>query len=86
MAHYTTGDYRTYLNHPIFSIARRLAKQKTNGKCSVCGDKATEVHHFLGKKGEPKSYSYPPWGAFDVPANLQPICHPCHCKIEGKVK
>ena len=86
MAHYTTGDYKTYLNHPIFGIARRIAKQKTNNRCSVCGDVATEVHHHLGKKGGPKSEPYPPWGAFDVPANLQPICHPCHCKLEGKDK
>ena len=28
---------------------------------------------------------YPkPWGTFDTPANLQPICHACHCQIHGK--
>lgn len=86
MPHYTTGDYKTYLNHPIFGIARKLAMKKTNGKCSLCESPATEVHHHLQKRGGAKSSAYPPWGAFDVPANLQPICHPCHCRIEGKAK
>lgn len=29
---------------------------------------------------------YPAWGTFDVPENLLPVCHQCHCAIHGKDK
>lgn len=66
--------YDEYLRHPVFQAARAVAMRHANGRCVSCGAKATEVHHI----------AYPPWGAFDVPKHLQPVCHACHCQIEGK--
>lgn len=65
--------YREYLVHPVFRAARAVALRKAGGLCA-CGEKATEVHHLR----------YPPWGMFDVPSNLKPICHGCHCLEHGK--
>lgn len=67
------STYDDYLRHPIFLAARTVAMKRAGWLCA-CGDPATEVHHL----------DYPPWGTFDVPSNLQPICHPCHCRLEGK--
>lgn len=47
---------------------------RAGGRCVRCGAHATEVHHLR----------YPPWGTFDVPENLEPICHACHCLAHGK--
>ena len=72
-----TSSYRTYseyLLHPVFRAARWIAMRRTQGLCA-CGHEATEVHHANG---------YPPWGMFDVPGNLTPICHVCHSKFHEK--
>ena len=72
-----TSPYQTYseyLQHPVFRVARWIAMRRAKGLC-LCGRVATEVHHANG---------YPPWGMFDVPSNLTPICHECHCKAHGK--
>lgn len=68
-------SYRSYLNHWVFKAVRKTAMRKANGRCLYCGEPATEVHHIQYPK---------PWGTFDVPANLQPVCHACHCRLEGK--
>jgi hypothetical protein len=65
--------YRRYLKHPVFLAAREIALRRANGRCA-CGQPATEVHHRR----------YSPWGMYDVPANLQPICHACHCREHNK--
>lgn len=66
-------SYEQYLRHPVFLAARAVAMRRVNWRCR-CGAPATEVHHL----------EYPPWGMFDVPSNLQPICHTCHCREHGK--
>lgn len=73
-ARYAT--YAEYLTHPVFRAARAVAIHRADGKCQQpgCTDAATEVHHV----------DYPAWGSFDVPANLRPVCHACHCALEGK--
>lgn len=68
-------NYPDYLGHWVFRAVRKAAMRKADGRCALCGAPATEVHHVRYPK---------PWGTFDVPANLQPICHACHCRIEGK--
>ena len=70
--HYQT--YAEYLRHPLFLAARQIAMQTTGGRCVRCGKPATEVHH--------KDYCR--WGMFDPPSVLMPVCHACHCVIEGK--
>lgn len=70
--HYSS--YREYLDHRLFRVMRAVAMTKAGRLCLHCDSPATEVHHKR----------YPTWGAFDVPENLQPICHACHCKIHGK--
>ena len=70
-------SYRDYLSHWLFRAIRETAMRKAKRLCIYCGDQATEVHHIKYPK---------PWGTFDVPENLQPICHPCHCRIEGKAQ
>lgn len=66
-----------YLTHPIYRAIREVAWNRAKGRCERCGAPASEVHHRR----------YPqPWGSFDTPGNLQAVCHPCHCQIEGKSK
>lgn len=72
MTHFTS--YRAYLNHWVFRAVRQTALRASNRRCA-CGAPATEVHHLRYPK---------PWGTFDTPSNLQPVCHACHCRIEGK--
>jgi hypothetical protein len=66
------STYDDYLRHPVFRAVRSVAMRQAGGLCG-CGAPATEVHHVR----------YPPWGTFDVPSNLQPVCHGCHCRLEG---
>lgn len=66
-------EYKEYLKTPIFLAVRAAAMRMAKGMCK-CGNPATEVHHK----------QYPVWGAYDVPANLEPVCHECHCKIHNK--
>ena len=73
MRHFAT--YQDYLSHWVFRAVRSAAMRKHRHRCIHCGAPATEVHH----KQYPK-----PWGTFDVPENLEPICHDCHCKAHGK--
>jgi hypothetical protein len=71
--------YRTYveyLQHPRFRAVRAEAMERAKWRCQRCGARATEVHHLR----------YPTWGEFDVVENLLPVCHQCHCQIEGKEK
>jgi hypothetical protein len=68
--------YDEYRQHPVYRAARAVAMRKANGRCRRCGAPATEVHHL----------NYPSWGTFDVPSNLEPVCHACHCQIEGKAE
>lgn len=72
MSHF--NSYTEYLSHWMFRALRKTAFEKTNGQCEICGKKATQIHH----RKYPK-----PWGTFDVPSNLQPVCHACHCELEG---
>jgi hypothetical protein len=65
--------YPEYLRHPIYLAARAVAMRRAQGLCK-CGAMASEVHHM----------KYPLWGTFDVPSNLRPICHACHCLEHGK--
>ena len=67
------ATYDEYRAHPVFQAARAVAMRAAGGRCR-CGAPATEVHHLV----------YPPWGTFDVPSNLLPVCHACHCRLEGK--
>lgn len=67
-------DYSAYLASPVFRLSRSMAMERTGGRCT-CGARATEVHHASG---------YPPWGTFDLPSALTPICHACHCREHGK--
>lgn len=67
-------DYGEYLTHPRYRAVRAAAMEKASWRCQCCGAEATEVHHLV----------YPPWGEFDVVENLLPVCHICHCIIEGK--
>ena len=66
--------YEEYLRHPVFRAARAVAMKAAQHRCVECAGPATEVHHLR----------YPPWGTFDVPSHLRPVCHPCHCTLEGK--
>lgn len=70
-------SYREYLRHPRFLAVRAEVMQRAQDCCEYeqCGAPATEVHHWR----------YPPWGAFDVPENMSAVCHPCHCRIHGKM-
>ena len=67
--------YGEYLRHPKFRAIRAAVMKRANYRCERClMNRATEVHHL----------QYPPWGTFDMPANIMAVCHGCHCDIEGK--
>jgi hypothetical protein len=70
------SDYEGYRKHPVYRAVRAVAMRQAGGLCRHCGAPATEVHHL----------KYPPLGLFDVPSNLEPVCHECHCRIEGKTE
>jgi hypothetical protein len=59
---------------PAASCMQGPAMENAGGRCARCS-KATEVHHYC---------RYPPWGTFDLPSDLMPVCHACHCELEGK--
>jgi len=67
-------SYWEYLSHPKYRAVREEAMRRAHYRCQRCGGPATEVHHR----------KYPPWGEFDEPENLLPVCHACHCAIENK--
>lgn len=69
------SSYDEYLQHPRYRAVRAAVIRRAAGVCERCGQRAvTEVHHTR----------YPEWGTFDVPANLQAVCHECHCEIHEK--
>ncbi len=69
------STYAEYLRHPKFRAIRSEVFKRAGGICERCKLRPpTEPHHL----------KYPPWGEFDVPANLLAVCHQCHCKIHGK--
>lgn len=69
-------SYAEYLRHPKFRAVRKIAMDRADWMCQRCHNaRASEVHHLR----------YPKWGTFDVPENLLPVCHACHCAIHGKV-
>lgn len=68
------STYEEYLATDTFDVVRRMAMEASGWSCK-CGARATQVHHAKG---------YPPWGTFDLPSNLTPICHKCHCAAHGK--
>ena len=71
----TYKTYQEYLAHPKFKAIRADAIKRVNGICVDCQTApVTEVHHI----------KYPHWGTFDVPENLIPLCHACHCIRHGK--
>ncbi len=68
------SSYQEYLCHPRFKAVRKTVLEAARYLCADCKRaRATEVHHI----------KYPPWGEFDQPENLIPICHSCHCKRHG---
>ena len=85
------SSYDQYLSHWLFRAIRKAAMRKSGGKCVKCGAVATQVHHWRRKNPRKKTgkpeFEYPrPWGAFDVPDNIWPICYACHCEEHGETK
>ena len=69
------SSYSAYRLHPVYKAMRACVMRRFNGRCASCGEPASEVHHI----------NYPkPWGTFDVPLNMRPICHACHCTEHDK--
>ena len=60
-----TGDYRQYLEDPVFHAARRVAIRC--GLCA-CGQPATEVVHV----------QMPPRFMYTTPDKLRPVCDACY--------
>jgi hypothetical protein len=82
------NSYREYLNSPVFRAARALAIRDAKGKCLRCGGPVSEVHHPEYPPLEPlyEDRTFPAFCTFDVPSDLEPVCHDCHCLTEGKAK
>jgi hypothetical protein len=78
MSHY--ADYeQDYLRHRLFRAVRAVALERAGNACRRCGGPASQVHHFRAAPD-----TYPEWGAFDTPSNLEPICEACHAAEHGK--
>ena len=61
---------------PIEKELDRLVQQlRINQRCHICGAKATEIHHIIGRKNYVLRYDLP---------NLLPVCQQCHSDIHDK--
>lgn len=74
-------SYDQYLKSPLFRAVRDIEMRESGGICRKCGSIATEVHH---RSVSGKESAYPPWGCWEVPGNIEAICHECHCREHGK--
>ena len=54
--------------------ARRWCLDRAQGRCEVCGNKATEAHHILRRSQ----------GGTNDPSNLLAVCHACHARIHAQ--
>lgn len=67
--------YAEYLKTPEFQAVKRAAFERAGGVCEACKVRpARDPHHI----------KYPPWGTYDIPENIQALCHECHCEAHGK--
>lgn len=64
--------YYEYKRTKEFIENRKLAFEKANYKCEICGEKAEEIHHKDNKKIDHSL------------ENLQALCCKCHRKITYK--
>ncbi len=55
---------------------REIALWLSDGKCIICEDEATEVHHAI-----PLS-----WGGTNEIDNLEPMCHTCHVERHRELR
>lgn len=51
----------------------KAAMDKTKGKCAICSEKTTTIHHILPKR----------YGGKDELDNLIPLCSDCHLKAHN---
>jgi hypothetical protein len=65
--------YPDYLRSPQFQIVKKMAVDRSGGRCEKCKIKsATHVHHI----------KYPPWGTYEKDASgVIALCHDCHYEI-----
>ncbi|NCC35245.1 MAG: hypothetical protein EOM24_25025 [Chloroflexia bacterium] len=66
-------EHRRYLSSGEWSELRGLALTRSNGRCELCGAKATQVHHVR----------YPKRFTEDHIDNLLALCDQCHDKQHG---
>lgn len=64
--------YRIYLKSPQWRIRRRLVLWLHLGRCSVCGARATDVHHI----------TYARVGHEDILNDLTAACRKCHTYLD----
>jgi len=61
-----------YPNHAEFKRMRIKVLQRSKGKCEICGDIATIVHHIDGDKSNHNL------------DNLIPVCRKCHMALHAE--
>ena len=69
------SNYREYLKHPQFLAVKKIAFERDQYCCVLCGSTFKIQPHHL---------KYPKWGTFDKAKNIITVCYQCHCVIEGK--
>jgi len=66
-------QYSAFLKSDEWSRLRAMALHSTDGKCTFCGQPATDVHHV----------KYPKQFGDEHPENLLAVCRACHNKSHG---
>jgi hypothetical protein len=61
------AEYHAYLDSPQWRRRRNEAVQRASGKCEICDQSSTEVHHL----------NYQRVGA-ELPHDLLAVCRACH--------
>lgn len=68
------SEYSERVSRGYLSENRKTVKERSKGKCEVCGGRGTQVHHLIGR-GSLKVYH--------VPELLIYVCCWCHRKFHG---
>lgn len=73
LTYFGVNAYAGYLSSDLWKAIRSEALEKTGGRCSFCGNKASEVHHH--------SYDVATLCGANLD-RLHPVCRKCHESIE----
>jgi len=65
------SEYIEYLKSEDWKIRRKYLMELADWTCSICGNKATQLHHL----------KYDKLGDEELDVDVIPLCNNCHKKI-----